>query len=90
MKRTTLSILAVTLGSAACGPLVTPNTTSSTPSQLTEELGYTTMTDALANFPHFRPLCDAQGYPLVGNINGKIITEPSQFCAEVRKIEHAK
>ena len=34
----------------------------------------------------FRPLCDADGYPLVGNVAGKGgVYQPSQFCAEVRK-----
>lgn len=33
----------------------------------------------------FRPLCDRDGYPLVGNIEGKRVYQVSQFCAEVRK-----
>lgn len=35
---------------------------------------------------HFRPLCDADGYPLVGNMirKGGPDYQPSQFCAEVR------
>ncbi|HKE20590.1 MAG TPA: hypothetical protein VKB80_37205 [Kofleriaceae bacterium] len=34
----------------------------------------------------FRPLCDADGYPLVGNIANKSnMYQPSQFCADVRK-----
>jgi hypothetical protein len=34
----------------------------------------------------FRPLCDADGYPLVGNIaNKRGVYQPSKFCAEVRK-----
>jgi hypothetical protein len=42
---------------------------------------------------HFRPLCDADGYPLVGNVgankpgpNGSVSvqTEPSAFCELVR------
>jgi hypothetical protein len=38
---------------------------------------------------HFRPLCDADGYPLVGNIVTKgERTQPSEVCARVR--EHKK
>jgi glycine/D-amino acid oxidase-like deaminating enzyme len=34
----------------------------------------------------FRPLCDADGYPLVGNLANKPnVYQPSQFCADVRK-----
>lgn len=34
----------------------------------------------------FRPLCDADGYPLVGNVVRKKPTlEPSTFCADVRE-----
>ena len=48
----------------------------------------------LANVPHYRPLCDADGYPLVGNVLPKVDPEtgittnptvqPSQFCTQVR------
>lgn len=35
---------------------------------------------------HFRPLCDKDGYPLVGNMASKgNVYQPSEFCAEVRK-----
>ena len=41
---------------------------------------------ALGDMPRFRALCDAEGYPLVGNIaNKQRLFQPSQFCAEVRK-----
>ncbi len=35
----------------------------------------------------YRPLCDKDGYPLVGNVTQKVIPgyQPSEFCAEVRK-----
>lgn len=42
---------------------------------------------ALADEKTFRPLCDADGYPLVGNLMRKSPTQPfhpSAFCAEVR------
>jgi len=36
----------------------------------------------------FRPLCDKDGYPLVGNIANKgDMYQPSQFCSDVRKLE---
>jgi hypothetical protein len=41
---------------------------------------------ALADMPRFRALCDADGYPLVGNLGNKTnVYQPSQFCADVRK-----
>ncbi len=42
----------------------------------------------LENVAHFRPLCDKDGYPLVGNLNQKAQfpgMEVSELCAEVRK-----
>jgi hypothetical protein len=42
---------------------------------------------ALAKETHFRPLCDEEGYPLVGNLVRKSPGQPFQpsaFCAEVR------
>jgi hypothetical protein len=45
-------------------------------------------TDALADKPRFRALCDAEGYPLVGNLRDKGITlTVADFCGEVRKAE---
>ena len=45
---------------------------------------------ALAKVGHFRPLCDADGYPLVGNLMGKGGPvpgeyQPSAFCDDVKK-----
>lgn len=41
---------------------------------------------ALRERGRFRPLCDREGYPLVGNVTRKQgLFQPSQFCAEVRK-----
>jgi hypothetical protein len=43
---------------------------------------------ALAAIARFRPLCDQDGYPLVGNVASKgDLYQPSQFCAEVRSTE---
>ena len=42
----------------------------------------------LADTKVFRPLCDAQGYPLVGNLATKgMMFQPSTFCAHVRASE---
>ncbi len=46
---------------------------------------------AFSNVAHFRPLCDKDGYPLVGNVQvGSKSSEPrgyqaSVFCKELRK-----
>ena len=38
-----------------------------------------------ARHEHFRPLCDAEGYPLVGNLPRKSSSSPvADFCAGVR------
>jgi hypothetical protein len=43
---------------------------------------------AQAQLPKFRPLCDKDGYPLVGNLASKgDVYQPSQFCAELRTRE---
>lgn len=42
---------------------------------------------ALADIARFRPLCDQDGYPLVGNLVGKTVYQPSEFCSDVRKRE---
>lgn len=41
----------------------------------------------MSNVVHFRPLCDKDGYPLVGNLarkGGPVGSDPSSFCAQVR------
>jgi hypothetical protein len=40
---------------------------------------------ALSQMNVFRPLCDEEGYPLVGNLGNKQVYQPSQFCADVRR-----
>ncbi|HEU4536093.1 MAG TPA: hypothetical protein VFS00_18340, partial [Polyangiaceae bacterium] len=41
-----------------------------------------------AQMSRFRPLCDRDGYPLVGNIANKSnIYHPSQLCSDLRKAE---
>ena len=55
--------------------------------------------EALKAKPHYRPLCDAEGYPLVGNLLPKEPDDtmpgvslppeppyqPSEFCTEIRR-----
>jgi len=44
---------------------------------------------AQAGVARFRALCDADGYPLVGNMVGKRgVYQPSEFCSDVRKREN--
>jgi hypothetical protein len=43
--------------------------------------------EVLADPEPFRPLCDKDGYPLVGNLMRKVATpdyQPSTFCADLR------
>ena len=57
---------------------------------LREELLATARQDAAAlDVAHFRPLCDKDGYPLVGNVMRKTVgtmePQPSALCARVRQ-----
>ncbi len=52
---------------------------------LNTELSYTGLDDAVTQRAHFRCLCDDKGYPLVGNLNGKVITTASQFCGTLKE-----
>ena len=80
---------------AALAVAVTPVVAAATPTDgtpstlhaLRDELATKTEPQALAALPHFRPLCDAQGYPLVGNLSrkGPAPYGPAAFCAAVRK-----
>ncbi len=98
MKRKAIPLLAVAISSTAiaCGatapapdpqPSPTPSGTKGELEVLNEELSGVTLDMALERKDHFRPLCDAKGYPLVGNINAKGTTV-TQFCAAVREIEN--
>jgi hypothetical protein len=54
--------------------------------QLRGELWETPRSEALQRMTQFRPICDADGYPLVGNVANKATGyQLSEFCAEVRK-----
>jgi hypothetical protein len=53
---------------------------------LRTELDGETRESALSKQAHYRPLCDKDGYPLVGNVarKGPGGPQPSQLCADVR------
>ena len=53
---------------------------------LRNELDQATPAEVVTKQAHFRPLCDKDGYPLVGNLNRKSppANAPSSFCASVR------
>ena len=54
--------------------------------KLRAELFHSTEDAAKKQLAHFRPLCDADGYPLVGNIATKGERfQPSELCAIVRE-----
>lgn len=45
--------------------------------------------DVMKQLAHYRPLCDQDGYPLVGNLARKSPgMEPSELCSEIRKQKH--
>ncbi len=55
---------------------------------LREDLTSKSRDAVLADVKTFRPLCDAAGYPLVGNLATKgVMFQPSAFCAHVRSSE---
>lgn len=89
MRKPTLPLLAVVL-STACGPGPVseervPPLNDAQRDALNQELANTNSREAMANLTHFAPLCDANGYPLVGNLVTKTsdITA-SQLCAAIR------
>lgn len=54
---------------------------------LRDELDRTASDQLPAKQDHFRPLCDKDGYPLVGNLNRKsppTPSRPSAFCESLR------
>ncbi len=54
--------------------------------ELRNEAGALSLAAVLAKLPRYRPLCDADGYPLVGNLATKgRVTQPSVICAVVRQ-----
>ncbi len=84
----------VTSDTATAPPSAAPSAAASAPDpaliNLAGELGNTERDKALANVEHFRPLCDAKGYPLVGNLPSKGMDQKpalhvDEVCAELRK-----
>ena len=85
MKRPTLSILAVAL-STACGPGPQQQVDTRTLDALNQELSNVQLQEAMVQRLHFAPLCDENGYPLVGNIVSKTTgATASGVCAELRR-----
>jgi hypothetical protein len=90
-------VLAVALVTAACGKTTAdpPEPAQPAPAPANEdprlltlrtELDHETRESAFAKQAHYRPLCDKDGYPLVGNLNRKGFAgvAPSELCADVR------
>jgi hypothetical protein len=81
-------------GANTAAAMLSAPSPSSAPSEdpkllaLRTELGALKRDEALKQVEHFRPLCDANGYPLVGNLQRKAPDPelmPSEVCAEIRK-----
>jgi hypothetical protein len=75
-------------GTAAAWPKQPPPD-SAVPKELLDlraKLLSTEREQARADAPRFRALCDADGYPLVGNIANKASRyQPSELCADLRQ-----
>jgi hypothetical protein len=85
IKRTLIPILLVTATPVSAEPLPDDQVPRELIS-LRSELFDAGRERALEQMPRFRPLCDADGYPLVGNVVRKSgLYQPSAFCAEVRR-----
>jgi len=54
---------------------------------LRDELLPKSRDEAFASLAHYRPLCDREGFPLVGNVVRKTPSnyKPSEFCSDLRK-----
>jgi len=91
-KRTILTVVLLSAAPAAASPdahAPPPDAhVSKATLDLRLELIRTGRDKAQANVSRFRPLCDQDGYPLVGNMANKSnVYQPSQFCNDVRKAE---
>jgi hypothetical protein len=84
MRRPTLSLLAVVL-STACGPQDAAPAAASQQDLEALNVELSATYGPIADPSHFAPLCDALGFPLVGNIVSKGTSHTaSSFCAELR------
>jgi hypothetical protein len=87
-----LTVLLLTSAPAAASPgrHVPPEDADAPPAllQLRMDLIKAGHDKAQADVSRYRPLCDKDGYPLVGNMVGKRgVYQPSEFCSDVRKLE---
>jgi hypothetical protein len=82
--------------SAAPSSAAAPSASTTAPSfapnpeleALRGEMAKQTPAKVWANHDHYRPLCDANGYPLVGNVavvKPPAPMQPSRFCEEIRE-----
>lgn len=83
----TTTVLAVPAPvTAAAAPMATNDPAAL--KRLAMELREAAPADVGARLAHFRPLCNAQGFPLVGNLVTKSMSPEAQpitaFCADVR------
>jgi hypothetical protein len=89
-----LTVLLLSSSPAGASPAAphTPPDDAHAPKALVElrlELIRTGRDTAQTSVTRFRALCDADGYPLVGNMVGKRgVYQPSEFCGDVRKREN--
>jgi hypothetical protein len=90
-KHQFLTVLLLSAAPAAASPAHTPPAdadVSKTMLDLRGELLNAGRDKAQANVSKFRPLCDKDGYPLVGNLANKPnMYQPSEFCSDIRKAE---
>lgn len=88
---TTVTALPAPVTAAAAARPATPAATVPLGAEqlkgLAEELRYADQRAASFDREHFRPLCDAQGYPLVGNLITKSVGPGpvEYFCTSVRE-----
>jgi hypothetical protein len=94
MARTHHLLTVLLLSSApagACPPGHAPRSDAEAPAALLDlrgELLGAGRDKAQRDVPHYRALCDKDGYPLVGNLaNKKGVYQPSEFCSDLRKRE---
>lgn len=89
--RTVLTALLLSAVPAAASPTPPDAEAPKALLQLRNELWEAGRARAAASPAKFRPLCDKDGYPLVGNVANKgEVYQPSQFCSDVRAAEKTK
>ena len=90
-KHHILTILLLSATPAGASPAHAPPADSEVSKEMLDlraDLVRTAREKAQGDVARFRPLCDKDGYPLVGNLANKPnVYQPSQFCSDVRKAE---